>query len=74
METEEEMGWGEACQERVVGTGRMSGRDAEELGWDERLEEEKRERHRMDLCFIFVLHTRNPPIFSYQTRPSSNRS
>ena len=44
MGTEEETGWGGACRGRARGAGWRWGRDAEEQGSDETLQEEERER------------------------------
>lgn len=55
---EEEKWWGGACQVRVRRAERRWGRVAGELGEDEELEEDERER--MNLGFASVLQHRHP--------------
>ncbi len=62
MGTEEERGLGGACQGRVRAAGARWGRDAEEQGKDERLEEES--EWKKDLGFVYTLAT-PPPHISY---------
>lgn len=64
MGTEEERGLGGACQGRVRGAGARWGRDAEEQGEDERLEEEERE-WKKDLDFVSIHPCHPTPHFSY---------